>query len=143
MLRVIYTCARAGYAPVKVYISRSAFLETTVRATILVKSSSKPDPYGVEIAVEESRVSLFCDCPAGVLGKYCKHKEAIALGDKKILFDEAQLQNYELAAQAIASSGIPDLFVELRDAELAAEKAKKHAKFLKAKIARSMTDGIE
>ena len=117
-------------------------METAVRATILVKSSSKPDPYGVEVAVEESRISLFCDCPAGALGKDCKHKEAIVLGDKGILFDEAQLENFMIAAQAIASSGIPGLFEELRDAERAAEQAKKHAKSLKAKIARSLTDGI-
>lgn len=110
--------------------------------TILVKSSSRPDPYCVEVAVEESRISLFCDCPAGALGKYCKHKEAVALGDERILFDEAQKEGFELAAQTIASSGIPGLFAELRDAERAAEEAKKHAKSLKAKIARSLTNGI-
>lgn len=114
-----------------------------MQTTVLVKSSSRPAPYCVEVVVEESRVSLFCDCPAGVLGKYCKHKEAIALGDENILFDEAQKQGFELAGKTIASSGIPRLFSELRDAERSAEEAKKHAKSLKAKIARSLTNGIE
>lgn len=114
-----------------------------MRTIILVKSSSRPVPYGVEVTIEESRVSLFCDCPAGALGKYCKHKEAIALGDENILFDEAQKEGFEFAAKTISSSGVPGLFAELRDAERAAEEAKRYAKSLKAKIARLLTNGIE
>jgi uncharacterized Zn finger protein len=111
--------------------------------TILVKSSSRPEPYAIEVVLKDSRVSLFCDCPAGRLGKYCKHKEAVVFGDDSILFDEAQRDKFEVAVPAISSTALPSLFAELREANQALGIAKKQVTSLKAKIVRSLSDGIE
>ncbi|MCG6869532.1 MAG: hypothetical protein LJE91_12630 [Gammaproteobacteria bacterium] len=114
-----------------------------METTILVKSSSRDEPYAVAVSSTESRLSIFCDCPAGEWGKYCKHKMAIVLADERILFDEEQKDNFNKVKQWIVESGYPDLVQELRESEKALESAKKNVKNQKEKIARLMKEGLK
>lgn len=114
-----------------------------MQTTVLVRSSSRPEPYAINVAVEHTRIFVFCDCPAGVLEQYCKHKEALVMGDERILFDETQRESFLRATEVIKSSELPSMIAERREADRAVEAAKKRVKSLKVRIARSMTEGIE
>lgn len=65
------------------------------------------------------------------------------MGDERILFDETQRENFLRATEVIKSSELPSMIAERREADRAVEAAKKRVKSLKARIARSMTEGIE
>jgi len=118
---------------------RNEHMETT----ILVKSSSRDEPYAVAVSSTESGLSIFCDCPAGEWGKYCKHKMAVVLTDERILYDEEQKDNFLKVTKWISESGYPDLVQALRESEKALELAKKNVKNQKEKIARLMKEGLK
>lgn len=109
--------------------------------TLLVKSSTKPEPYAVVVQLLDSQLSLHCDCASGQWGKYCKHKFAILSADKKILHDNDQLDTFHKVIDWISSSDYPALLTELNDYEKNLEIAKKKLKEHKEKIARLMNQG--
>lgn len=110
--------------------------------TVLVKSSSRDDPYAVSVLLKETDLSIFCDCPAGEWGKYCKHKMAIVLRDEKVLYDDEQTANFAEIGKWIAKSDYPKLVSELRESETELEAAKKRVKGMKDQIARAMKAGL-
>jgi uncharacterized Zn finger protein len=114
-----------------------------METTILVKSSSRDEPYAVTVSLTENGLSIFCDCPAGEWGKYCKHKMAVVLSDAKILYDDEQVENFNKVLKWISESDYPDLVVELRESEKILEAAKKKIKNMKEKIARLMKEGLK
>ena len=113
-----------------------------METTILVKSSSRDEPYAVAVSSTEMGLSICCDCPAGEWGKYCKHKMAIVLTDERILYDREQVENFLKASKWISESGYPGLVAELRASEKEFEAAKKNVKNQKEKIARLMKEGL-
>lgn len=117
--------------------------EEHMEITILVKSSSRDEPYVVTVSSTETGLSILCDCPAGEWGKYCKHKVAIVLADEKILYDEEQTDNFNKISKWISESSYPNLVTELRESEKSLEAAKRAVKNQKEKIARSMKEGLK
>ncbi len=117
--------------------------EGHMEITILVKSSSRDEPYVVAVSSTEKGLSILCDCPAGEWGKYCKHKMAIVLADEKILYDEEQTDNFNKISKWISESSYPHLVTELRESEKSLEAAKRAVKNQKEKIARSMKEGLK
>ena len=113
-----------------------------METTILVKSSSSDEPYAVVVSSTQIGLFVYCDCPAGEWGKYCKHKAAIVLGDEKILYDEEQFDNFLKAKEWIFTSNYPELIAELQTLERKAEEAKKMVKNQKERIARLMKEGL-
>ena len=111
--------------------------------TILVKSSSQPEPRSVLVVLDDSGLSLVCDCPAGDRGRICKHRKAMAMADDSMLYDEGQRENFKQVMDWIAQSGYPDLMKELKEAENELESAKQNAWGLKEKIARAMNEGLK
>ena len=112
--------------------------------TILVRSSSRDEPYSVEISsTAEYGLTIICDCPAGEWGKYCKHKMAVALGDATILYDDEQIDGFNEISNWIDVSNYPKIFSEIRVVEKQLEEAKKNVKNMKEKIARFMRDGLK
>jgi uncharacterized Zn finger protein len=110
---------------------------------ILVKSSSRIDPYEVLVASNEGGLSIYCNCPAGEWGKYCKHKMALVLGDEKILYDNHQIDNFNKVSKLIQESNYPVLIAELQDSEKKLEVAKKTVQSSKDKIAHLMKEGLK
>lgn len=110
--------------------------------TILVKSSSREEPYTVAVSLTNKGLSLFCNCPAGEWGKYCKHKMAVVLGDTQILYDEEQNENFDKIAKLVSESNYPVLVANLRSFEMELETIKKKIKKMKEQIASSMKDGL-
>lgn len=115
-----------------------------METTILVRSSSRDEPYAMTISsTDDVGLSIFCDCPAGVLRKHCKHKLAVALGDTNILYDEDQIEGFHMVSEWIAASKYRSLAVEIRDSEMELEARKKEIKGMKEKMARLMRDGLK
>ena len=62
--------------------------------TVLVKSSSQPEPRSVLVVLDDSGLSFVCDCPAGERGRICKHKKAMASAD-----DSEQIQQSDVMSR--------------------------------------------
>jgi len=110
--------------------------------TVLVKSSSQPEPRSVLVVLDDSGMSFVCDCPAGERGRICKHKKAMASADDSMLYDEDQGENFKQVMDWVAQSGYPDLMKELKEAENELDSAKGKARDIKEKITRVMKEGL-
>ena len=111
--------------------------------TILVKNSSREEPYSVKVSsTVEHGLTIMCDCVAGEWGKYCKHKMGVVLGDVKILFDDEQIDSFKEISNWIVSSNYPNLFSEIPVLEKN-NGGKKNLKSMKEQIARFMRDGLK
>ena len=110
--------------------------------TILVKSSSQPEPRSVLVVLDDSGLSFACDCPAGERGRICKHKKAMASADDSMLYGEDQRESFDQVMEWVAQSGYPDLMKELKEAENEMESVKEKARDIKEKITRVMKEGL-
>lgn len=107
-----------------------------------VKASSRKRPYRIEVLGQNGKVSVFCDCPAGALGRFCKHKAAVVAGDSSLLALPEEEENAWAEASALmAKSGLPAKLTELRDAEKDPDVGKQQIKSLKLRLSRLMQDG--
>lgn len=111
--------------------------------TILVKSSSSTEPRSVNVVQDDSGLSFFCDCPAGVRDRVCKHKRAVASADDSMLYDDNQRENFEKVVACLGQSGYPELIKELEEVENALEPAKEKLREIKEKVARAMKEGMK
>ena len=110
---------------------------------ILVTSSSRDEPYEVNVSHSVNTLTIHCTCPAGEWGKYCKHKAAVVHGDESALFGDGQSLNLAKAGQWITASNLPSLFEEIVVAETELAAATARAKKAKARTAKAMREGIE
>ena len=107
-----------------------------------VKASSRKRPYRIEVLGQTDKVSVFCDCPAGALGRFCKHKAAVVSGDTALLaLPDEEKNEWEAVRKLLALSSLPAKLMELRDAEKDPEVSKQQIKGLKLRISRMMQDG--
>lgn len=60
-----------------------------MKISIKAKSSSD-DPYTVDFFIADNKLSVFCNCQAGIFRKLCKHKTELIAGDQSRLFDESE-----------------------------------------------------
>ena len=114
-----------------------------METTVLVRSSSRDEPYRIVVMLDENGLSFYCDCQAGERGQLCKHKMALASGDSSILYNEEQSNNYNDVKSLVNKSNYPQLISELREYEKELEKVQKKIKGMKQKIARVMKEGLK
>ena len=115
-------------------------LEQSVELSI--KASSRKRPYRIEVLGQGDKISVFCDCPAGALGRFCKHKAAVVSGDPSLLAAAEEEKEEWAATQSLLSeSTLPAKLMELRDAESGPDSDKQKIKSMKMRISRLMQDG--
>ncbi len=115
-------------------------LEQSVELSVI--ASSRKRPYRIEVLGQDNKVSVFCDCPAGALGRFCKHKAAIVAGDPALLAEpDEEKEEWAAAQKWLAGSSLPAKLMELRDAEKDPETSKQQIKSMKLRISRQMQDG--
>lgn len=130
---------RSGHAKVESSYNHR-MLEQSVELS--VNASSRKRPYRIEVLGQTDKVSVFCDCPAGALGRFCKHKAAVVAGDDSVLaLPEAEKEEWAAACRLLAASSLPAKLMELKDAEKDAGVSKQQIKSLKLRISRLMQDG--
>lgn len=92
-------------------------------------SSSTDSSYTVDHLVsDEGKLSVFCDCPAGQWGKFCKHKWRLLHGDETMLADLSQIEALKEVAQIALDRSIDSLYGTVEEHE---KKKKKLAKSVK------------
>lgn len=114
-----------------------------MKIVVLLKSSSQLEPYEITTISDVRALSVHCTCPAGELGKYCKHKAAMVLGDAGALYGDDQSERFAEAQKLIVASPLPTLFAEIADAERKAVAAAAFAKKAKKHVAKAMNQGVE
>jgi hypothetical protein len=110
-------------------------------AELLVNSSSNPEPYTVLVEQSEDGITLKCNCRAGIFYKYCKHKQAVVLGDSSILADDSQQGDLDYIGELIQKSSYPTAFDGLKELDDQLKDLKKKVKAKKDAIVDLMKEG--
>lgn len=106
-----------------------------------VKSSDGINSYTVAIDSKKGKLSISCNCAAGILGKLCKHKERIVDCDVSVLWDPAQERVLLELESVFRSSTVLTLLDEVKAAEKILEKAKRELSASKKALEKAMREG--
>lgn len=71
---------------------------------ILMKSKGETDEQAVYINKDKAGLSFFCNCLQGGRGKLCQHKIALVSGNRKMLFDESQEEDFKEVLNWVSQS---------------------------------------
>lgn len=112
------------------------------KITLLAKSSSRPEPYSVDIIFKDEKLLIFCNCPAGRHRKFCKHKWQMIKGNFNILYDENQDEKLDKISDWIQKSEYLDMIIEMSKIEKEQSEIEERIKILKKKIANGMKIGL-
>lgn len=90
-----------------------------------VMSSDGVTTYAVEFSLEFGKLHVYCGCPAGILGKWCKHKMRLISGDVSGVIGSGATDMVEVLGW-IRNSEFPRLLdeIKLAENEMKAVKAK-------------------
>jgi hypothetical protein len=108
---------------------------------IFARSSSNK-PHTVYFGTNNGKLVISCDCQAGIHRQLCKHKIAIASGDKAMLYDAAQENDLATVHSWIKKTKFSDLLAELNEALHIETEAKERVSKLKKKIGNVMNEGM-
>ena len=109
---------------------------------LFVKSSDGINAYTVHFILQEDKLSIFCDCPAGKWGKFCKHKLALIRNFEDMLLNRDQEKELAEVQNWIRQSKYPDLIKKLEFAESEVKKANADLKKVKKSFETAMKSGI-
>jgi hypothetical protein len=94
-------------------------------ANFKIKGSGEKE-YRVHIAPKgNDSVTITCDCKAGIFGRMCKHKLAVATGDPSLLIDNSEADKLEEVAEKISRRNIGKLLLDLAETKKEQEAAKR------------------
>lgn len=82
-----------------------------------VQSSDGSTTYVVEFLLEPSKLHVYCSCPAGMLGKWCKHKMQLVSGDVSGVLGSSNAADFSEVQSWVKNSEFPRLLVEIKLAE--------------------------
>jgi len=105
-------------------------------ASVFIKSSNPELCYKVSVNGDRDSLNIICDCPAGSMGQWCKHKTAIVKRDSVMLFNSKDTPMLNELSESIEGSEIVQTFQELDGVDKEISELKKKQKGLKQKIAR-------
>ncbi len=112
------------------------------KLTIRAKSSSG-EPYNVDFIEEHGRLSVFCNCKAGMYGQLCKHKTELIGGDESRLFDASEKDRMvQVRAMLSTAPEVQSLAGNIGDSEKLIRREQAKVKSLKKKFAMLLQEGI-
>ena len=114
-----------------------------MKISLIVKSSSTDATYTVDFTLENDRLLIVCNCPAGMWGKLCKHKLKLLSKDKSILCGKHQEVQFKKVVAWVEKSPYPNLLKELAKMEVEVEAAKNKLRGMQEKLARIMKEGAK
>jgi uncharacterized Zn finger protein len=82
-----------------------------------VRSSDGVTTYVVEFSLESSKLHVYCSCPAGMLGKWCKHKMRLISGDVSGVIGTSGTADFDEVRNWVRNSELPRLLDEMKLAE--------------------------
>ena len=104
-----------------------------------VLSSDGVTTYVVEFLLESGKLHVYCGCPAGMLGKWCKHKMRLISGDVSGVLgvaDFVEVHNW------LRNSEFPQLLDEMKLAEGEMQVAKTKMDNLKKALEKAAKKGV-
>lgn len=114
-----------------------------MKISLKAKSSSGP-PYTVDFLINESRLSVRCDCEAGKFGQLCKHKTELIAGEQSRLFDETDAPKLrELETVICRAPEIGSIASEIAASEKVIQREQTKVKKLKKEFAAKLKEGID
>ena len=114
-----------------------------MKITFKAKSSSG-DPYNVEFQVEDSLLTVFCDCQAGKFGQLCKHKTELIAGDQTRLFDESEVPKLkELETIISKAPELTKIASQIVESEKIIREEQSKVKKIKKAFAAKLKEGIQ
>ena len=108
-----------------------------------ILSSDKETIYIVEFVNDENKLMVFCNCPAGIFGKFCKHKMGLLTGNLENLADPSELDGYQEVKGWIQQSNLPQMIDQMASSEKELEKIKAQLNSFKKKIELALKDGVD
>ena len=109
---------------------------------LFAAASSRDEPYTVEVVPDGDKVSVFCNCPAGNLTRFCKHKFGIVAGDSRVLDNpDGQREAWNAAQALLAPTGLREAVEKLAAALKNSAVSKDKIKSMKVSVARKMAYG--
>lgn len=103
-----------------------------------VKGSGE-NTYNVHVGPKgEDGVVIYCDCKAGIFGKMCKHKIAIATGDPSLLINQGDAEKLAETADNIKRRPLGVLIQDLSDFRKEYDAAKRKMDKARKKLEKAM-----
>lgn len=102
--------------------------------TLLALSSDGVTSYRVVFHLENGKLLIDCSCPAGEMGKLCRHKLGLLAGDSKMLSSPKQQSELEEVQLWIRETRFPKLASQLKETEKELARIKKKLSQLKREI---------
>jgi uncharacterized Zn finger protein len=113
-----------------------------MKITLQAKSSGDT-PYAVDFLVEDGKLTVHCNCKAGIFGQLCKHKTELLAGDTSRLYDPEQAHELQRIQDILAGcSDLQDAAAEVAAAEKVVREKQREVKALKKRFAALLADGI-
>lgn len=115
-----------------------------MKTKIILKAiSSSGEPYDVNFDLLDNKLAVFCNCPAGMYGKLCKHKTKFLDGDLSMLFDKNDQERLEQVHEMVKKSKYTEVISSYNTIKKEIENAQKKEKKLKEQIEHVLKTGIE
>lgn len=102
----------------------------------LVQGSSS-EPYEVKFIKIEGKLNAYCNCPAGEKGTYCKHRINILSGSHEAIVSD-NISEVKTIKDWLIGTQLEVTLAEYKEAEKAAETAKKRLSSAKKKLSKTM-----
>lgn len=113
-----------------------------MQITLYAKSSSGDDHYDLNFHFEDGKLKVFCNCAAGSLGRFCKHKWQLLSGNLDMLAIPEQEQDLKIVQSWVEQTGFDHLYDKVNELELEVGVLKKQIQAEKKKVERLMREGF-
>jgi hypothetical protein len=113
-----------------------------MKLQIKAASSSGDDFYIVDFVQTNGKLAVFCNCTAGELGKFCKHKWDLLEGHRDRLADPNEEPLLVQALEWVGQSDFKNLYGRVNELEAEAEELKEKIKGEKRVVERRLREGF-
>lgn len=107
-----------------------------------VRGSDGVATYVVEFSLEFDKLHVYCECPAGMLGKWCKHKMRLVSGDVTGVLGVSGAADMAEIQAWIGNSEFPRLLGEMKLAEDEMQAAKTKMDSVKKALEKAAKKGV-
>ena len=115
-----------------------SFKNTEDKLNFLVQGSAQ-EPYQVSFLKDQNNLNVYCTCPAGVLGQFCKHKFNILEGSTNAVVSD-NVDDVEIVANWLAGSDVETALIALYEVQFELSKLKKRLSLARKEVARVMRE---
>jgi len=113
-----------------------------MKLTLKAKSSSFDGFYLVNFVYDGGLLSVFCSCPAGKSGKFCKHKWQLLSGNTEMLYDPTESEVLQAVHRWALGRNYEQLYKKVNEFNEQIEKLQKEISDEKRQVERKFREGF-